>query len=213
MIDDNKIEAAKEEIYEDRFLLNGEEIVFNNDEKEEMFYKEDIKEAIGLGAKWGINELLKDMFHPASEVPRNDNGKVLAFSKEFGNRKLYDMNDELDKTTCDTYKEMWEEQVNIFHLSDWIFVEELFDLITKGGTTMIKTITMYSVVCDRCGKTFIDEFNGIGAWLDEGTAKEQAMESEWAEIGDKHYCPDCYEFDDELDEYVPKKKGGSNERA
>ena len=133
MIVDNKIEAAKEEIYEDRFLLNGEEIVFNNDEKEEMFYKEDIKEAIGLGAKWGINELLKDMFHPASEVPRNDNGKVLAFSKEFGNRKLYDMNDELDKTTCDTYKEMWEEQVNIFHLSDWIFVEELFDLITKGG--------------------------------------------------------------------------------
>lgn len=132
MIDDKKIEAAKEEIYEDRFLLNGEEIVFNNDEKEEMFYKEDIKEAIGLGAKWGVNELLKDLCHPASEVPRNDNGKVLAFSKEFGYRKLYDMNDELDKTTCDTYQQMWEEQVNIFKLSDWIFVDELFDLITKG---------------------------------------------------------------------------------
>ena len=70
---------------------------------------------------------------------------------------------------------------------------------------MIKPVTMYSVVCDRCGKPFIDEFNGIVAWLDEGTAKEQAMESEWAEIDDKHYCPDCYEFDDELDEYVPKK--------
>lgn len=39
------------------------------------------------------------------------------------------------------------------------------------------------------------------------------MESEWVEIGDKHYCPDCYEFDDELDEYVPKKKGGRNERV
>ena len=48
---------------------------------------------------------------------------------------------------------------------------------------MIKPVTMYSVVCDRCGKPFIDEFNGIVAWLDEGTAKEQAMESEWAEIG------------------------------
>ena len=69
---------------------------------------------------------------------------------------------------------------------------------------MIKPVTMYSVICDRCGKSFIDEFNGIVAWLDEGTAKEQAMESEWVEIGDKHYCPDCYEFDDELDEYVPK---------
>ena len=133
MIDDNKIEAAKEEIYEDRFLLNGEEIVFDNDSKEEMFYKEDIKEAIGLGAKWGINELLKGLFHHASEVPRNNNGKVLAFSKEFGNRKLYDMNDELDKTTFDTYQQMWEEQVNIFKFSDWIFVDELFDLITKGG--------------------------------------------------------------------------------
>ena len=133
MIDDNKIEAAKEEIYEDRFLLNGEEIVFDNDAKEEMFYKEDIKEAIGLGAKWAINELLKGLFYPASEVPRNDNGKVLAFSKECGYRKLYDMNDELDKTTCDTYQQMWEEQVNIFKLSDWIFVDELFDLITKGG--------------------------------------------------------------------------------
>ena len=126
-MDDNKIEAAKEEIYEDRFLLNGEEIVFDNDSKEE------IKEAIGLGAKWGINELLKGLFHHASEVPRNNNGKVLAFSKEIGHRKLYDMNDELDKTTCDTYQQMWEEQVNIFKLSDWIFVDELFDLITKGG--------------------------------------------------------------------------------
>ena len=133
MIDEKKIEAAKEEIYEDRFLLNGEEIVFNNDEKEEMFYKEDIKEAIGLGAKWAINEFLKDLFHPSSEVPRNDNGKVLAFSKEYGYRKLYDMNDELDKTTCDTYQQMWKEQVNIFKLSDWIFVDELFDLVTKGG--------------------------------------------------------------------------------
>ena len=38
---------------------------------------------------------------------------------------------------------------------------------------MIKPVTMYSVVCDRCGKSFIDEFNGIVAWLDEGTAKEQ----------------------------------------
>lgn len=55
MIDDKKIEAAKEEIYEDRFLLNGEEVVFDNDAKEEMFYKEDIKEAIGLGAKWAIS--------------------------------------------------------------------------------------------------------------------------------------------------------------
>lgn len=74
----------------------------------------------------------------------------------------------------------------------------------------IKPVTMYSVICDRCGKTFIDEFNGVVAWVDEGTAKEQAMESEWVEIGDKHYCPDCYEFDEKLDEYVPKKERRMN---
>ena len=128
MIDDKKIESAKEEIYEDRFLLNGEEIVFNNDEKEEMFYKEDIKEAIGLGAKWGINELLKDMFHPASEVPRNDNGKVLAFSKANSN-----MNAMLNETVCYTYQKMWEIRVRAYTFTDWAFVEDLLDLIKKGG--------------------------------------------------------------------------------
>ena len=34
-----------------------------------MFYKEDIKEAIGLGAKWAINEFLKDLWHPAKDLP------------------------------------------------------------------------------------------------------------------------------------------------
>lgn len=132
MIDDKKIEAAKEEIYEDRFLLNGEEIVFNNDAKEEMFYKEDIKEAIGLGAKWAIYELLKDFLHPASEVPRNDNGKILAFSKVNSNIKLYDMNAMLNETACDTYQEMWEIRVRAYTFTDWVFVEELLDLIKKG---------------------------------------------------------------------------------
>lgn len=130
---DKKIEEAKEEIYEDRFLLNGEEVVFDNDAKEEMFYKEDIKEAIGLGAKWVIYELLKDLLHPASEVPRNDNGKILAFSKVNSNIKLYDMNAMLDETACDTYQEMWEIRVRAYTFTDWVFVDELLDLITKGG--------------------------------------------------------------------------------
>ena len=85
------------------------------------------------GIDWAEKEIFKDLLHPASEVPRNDNGKVLAFSRVFCNRKLYDMNAMLDKTTCNTYQEMWEEQVYMFHLSDWIYADELFDLIIKGG--------------------------------------------------------------------------------
>ena len=134
MIDDKKIETAKEEIYEDKFLGCGEMVeAFEDEDEMEMFDKEDIKEAIGLGAEWAINELLKDLLHPASEVPRNDNGKILAFSKEIGYRKLYDMNAMLDETDCYTYQDMWENEVNKYCLSDWIFVEELFNLIIKGG--------------------------------------------------------------------------------
>lgn len=130
MIDDKKIEETANKHIETEYAR------YNSGEVEEEMICLRGKDSFKEGAKWAINEFLNDLnklLHPASEVPRNDNGKILAFSKEFGNRKLYDMNDELDKTTCNTYQEMWEEQVYMFQLSDWIFVEELFDLITKGG--------------------------------------------------------------------------------
>ena len=135
VFDDKKIEEAARgaaDLYEQELPM------MSYDEDTEVdgqhhFCQEFGAELFKDGAKWAINEFLNGLFHTASEVPRNDNGKVLAFSKEYGYRKLYDMNDELDKTTCDTYQQMWEEQVNIFKLSDWIFVDELFDLVTKGG--------------------------------------------------------------------------------
>lgn len=119
MIDDKKTEEAARRYSE----------VTDCDSKEALLIEEGFTE----GAKWAINEFQKDLWHPASEVPRNDNGKVLAYSKEHGYRKLYDMNDMLDETDCDTYQEMWNEEVKAYHLTDWIFVDELFDLITKGG--------------------------------------------------------------------------------
>ena len=127
MIDDKKIEAAANNYIETEYAR------YNSGEVEEEMICLMGKDSFKEGAKWAINEFLNDLLHTSSEVPRNDNGKVLAFSKECGYRKLYDMNAMIDETTCDTYQEMWEEQVNIFKLSDWIFVDELFDLITKGG--------------------------------------------------------------------------------
>lgn len=76
MIDDKKIESAKEEIYEDKFLGCGEMVeAFEDEDKMEMFDKEDIKEAIGLGAKWMQEEFLKDLWHPASEKPNIKQGE------------------------------------------------------------------------------------------------------------------------------------------
>lgn len=125
MIDDKKIEAAKEEIYEDRFLLNGEEIFFNNDEKEEMFYERDIKEAIGLGAKWAINEFLKNLWHPASEEPNIKQGEccvtcLVKFKNESTELCVYFRNPE--GWVCDDMSPKDFKR----NFKGWLYIDDLF---------------------------------------------------------------------------------------
>lgn len=119
MIDDRKIEEAKEEIYEDRFLLNGEEVVFDNGAKEEMFYKEDIKEAIGLGAKWAINELIKNLWHPASEEPKFGKGRLLVLIN--GGVSILNVGFVLDQL---------RNLHNIYRIEGWLYLD---DLLSKEG--------------------------------------------------------------------------------
>ena len=116
MIDDKKIEDAKEEIYEDEFWLNGEEIVFNNDEKEEMFYKEDIKEAIGLGAKWAINEFIKDLWHPANEVP--EIGRVIIMENYYPDGRIMFIS-HMRKST-------FHNPIDIGNTKKWFYIDDLF---------------------------------------------------------------------------------------
>ena len=66
---------------------------------------------------------------------------------------------------------------------------------------MIKLVTMYSVVYDRCGKTFCEDDTTITG-ADKKSARCYALESGWAEIGDKHYCSNCCKFTDILILYV-----------
>ena len=121
MIDDKKIEAAQEEIFEDRFLLNGTDVVFDNDAKEEMFYKEDIKEAIGLGAKWAINEFSKDLWHPASEEPKKAKNLILETTYEYREpiyhhiKSMPNGND-----ACN-----WREWYKGAHVSRWLYIDDL----------------------------------------------------------------------------------------
>ena len=121
MIDDKKIEDAKEEIYEDRFLLNGEEVVFDNDAKEEMFYKEDIKEAIGLGAKWAINEFLKNLWHRKDEEPEGYDELILLHYSEFNCYSLSQVK----------YFKSWKEFVERAPIENWLYIDDLFQ--KEGG--------------------------------------------------------------------------------
>ena len=130
MIDDKKIEETANKHIETEYAR------YNSGEVEEEMICLRGKDSFKEGAKWAINEFLNDLnklLHPASEVPRNDNGKILAFSKVNSNIKLYDMNAMLNETACDTYQEMWEIRVRAYTFTDWIFVEDLLDLIKKGG--------------------------------------------------------------------------------
>lgn len=121
MIDDKKIETAKEEIYEDRFLLNGEEIVFNNDEKEEMFYEGDIKEAIGPGANWATNEFLKDLWHPTVEEPVGYDEWILLH---------YNVGNYYSLAQVKDFKS-WKGFVEKMPIDGWLYIDDLFP--KEGG--------------------------------------------------------------------------------
>lgn len=57
---------------------------------------------------------------------------------------------------------------------------------------MYKPITMYQIVCDRCGEVF----EGTGACPELFYDKVNIGDySDWEEIDGKHYCSDCYEVE------------------
>lgn len=69
---------------------------------------------------------------------------------------------------------------------------------------MIKNLTIYTVICDNCGKDSTDECLYSG-WSDADYAIEQAEDAGFETIGhEKHYCPDCFYYDDN-DELIIKE--------
>lgn len=128
MIDEKEIEEAQDEIFEDKFLLNGEEIEFDNDAKEEMFYKEDIKEAIKLGANWAIEQFLKDLWHPTREEP--EEGRNILIEQKCNNihSNFHHYNvEEYDSY----YDDPWDVKVRILNITHWLYIDDLFP--KEGG--------------------------------------------------------------------------------
>lgn len=58
---------------------------------------------------------------------------------------------------------------------------------------MYRPITMYQIVCDRCGGVF----GGTDTCSALFSNKEVDIGdySDWEMIDGKHYCPDCYEVE------------------
>ena len=112
MIDNKKMEEAAR--------LDDEEYYDSLSDNDRCFFE--------YGFRRGYNRALKELLLPASEVPRNDNGKILAFSKVNSN-----MNAMLYETACYTYQGKQEVRVREYTFTDLLFVEDLLDLIKKGG--------------------------------------------------------------------------------
>lgn len=60
---------------------------------------------------------------------------------------------------------------------------------------MIEELKMYTVLCDNCGADSCDggEYSG---YVDKSTALDNAMNSDFIEHEEKHYCDNCWSYDD-----------------
>ena len=124
MIDNKKIEEAARgasDLYEQDLPM------MSYDEDTEVdgqhhFCQEFGAELFKDGAKWAINEFLKDLWHPVSEEPE-ENKKLLVQYTNYMTEDDYeiDMNSPLVS---------WRYLVTTYNFKKWCYIE---DLLPKGG--------------------------------------------------------------------------------
>ena len=123
MIDDKKIEEATR----DFINKNGYFVKYDEDPCV------DIEVAYKDGAKWAINEFLKDLWHSYNEVPARKDKDILQFFESYSadSEDDYDEYFELAHTREGFTQETWEDFMNIGGTpSMWLYIE---DLIPKEG--------------------------------------------------------------------------------
>ena len=68
---------------------------------------------------------------------------------------------------------------------------------------MIKEVKMFTVICDRCGKDVCKD-DDYSCWSDSDFALDIATEKGWQEIECKHYCNDCWKWNEDETEMIVK---------
>lgn len=111
MIDDKKIEDAAKQHSEESYISG--------------YFQACYKDAFMDGAKWSINEFLKNLWHPASEEPR-EFAEVLVEAKITERIKTYisfKINDALFKN--------WDAYSSGANITRWLYIDDLFP--KEGG--------------------------------------------------------------------------------
>ena len=115
MIDEKKIEEGAR----DYINKNGYFVKYDEDPCV------DIEFAYKDGAKWAINEFLKDLWHPASEEPR-EFAEVLAEAKITESINTY-----LSFKRNDALFKNWAAYSSSANITRWLYVDDLFP--KEGG--------------------------------------------------------------------------------
>lgn len=122
MIDKNKIAKAARQISEKVVDANG----FDDSKPTHLAFLDGHIDGFNAGAKWAINEFLKDLWHPASEEPKKVKNLLLETTYEYG-KPIYHLIKYMPNgnNVC-----AWKEWYKGAHISRWFYID---DLLPKEG--------------------------------------------------------------------------------
>lgn len=120
MVDDKKIEEAANKHIETEYAR------YNSGKVEDEMICLRGKDSFKEGAKWAINEFLKDLWHPASEEPKKVKNLLLETTYEYG-KPIYHLIKYMPNgnNVC-----AWKEWYKGAHISRWFYID---DLLPKEG--------------------------------------------------------------------------------
>ena len=115
MIDDKKIEEAANKHIETEYAR------YNSGEVEEEMICLRGKDSFKEGAKWAINEFLKDLWHQTNKEPEGYDEWILLHYSAFNYYSLSQVK----------YFKSWKEFVERAPIENWLYIDDLFQ--KEGG--------------------------------------------------------------------------------
>ena len=121
MIEKYKIAKAARQISEYVVDAKG----FDDSKPTHIAFLEGHVDGFNAGAKWGINEFLKNLWHPASEEPRKD-VSIIVETYNDENMFYYAWN-----RWQDNFYPSWTYAVFCSRVTRWLYIDDLFP--KEGG--------------------------------------------------------------------------------
>lgn len=117
MIDENKIAKAARQISENVINSKG----FNDSKPTHLAFLDGHIDGFKQGAKWAINEFLKDLWHPAWKVPEDD--RYILLEEKYSDAKSIMFYDAIKYDSC--YEEPWDSKSARLNITRWLYIDDL----------------------------------------------------------------------------------------